>query len=218
MASAQSVCVVDDDEGVRDSLSLLLQVAGLQARSFSSAEAFLEGYRPGICGCLLLDINLPSKSGLSLQQDLLAVGSIVPVIFITGYGDVPSAVKALKAGAFDFLQKPFDSSTLLERVKRALELNAQKQADLAQQTAIQQRLQSLTPRETEVLGHIIRGEATKVTARALNLSPRTVEIYRANIMQKMQAGSIARLVKMLSEVPEDSAWKMEAGQDEQRDT
>lgn len=209
----QSVCVVDDDESVRDSLHQLLQAAGLNARPFMSAEAFLDSYRPGACGCLLLDINLPSKSGFSVQEELLAVGSILPIIFITGHPDVPSAVKALKAGAFDYLQKPFNATTLLEVVHRALELHAQKRVTLRQQTAIQQRLAHLTPRESEVLAHVIRGEPSKVIARELELSPRTVDIYRANIMQKMRAGSIAQLVKMTCELPEGRAIAQEPRQD-----
>lgn len=198
MKSVQVVHIVDDDEAVSDSLQLFLQAAGLNTVTYSSAQDFLDAYRHEHAGCLLLDIHMPDMSGLHLQQELLAVGSTLPIIFVTGHASVSTAVQALKAGAFDFIEKPFDNLQLLGMVNRALEQDRQNRALLVQQTAVQERLQALTPRETEVLDYLLNGKATKVIALELELSHRTVEIYRANVMQKMQSRSIAHLVKMVS--------------------
>src|SRR5690606_26554235 len=149
--------------------------------------------------CLLLDIRMPAKSGLGLQQDLTAVGSSLPIIFITGHADVDSAVRALKAGAFDFIEKPFDNTRLLELVREACALGAHRREAERRREQVLDRLRSLTPRETEVLDGIVNGKATKVIALDLGLSQRTVDIYRANIMHKMQARSVVQLVKTVSE-------------------
>ena len=203
MNTNQVIHIVDDDESVRDSLGIFLDTAGLVAQGYANAEAFLDAFEPTMSGCLILDIQMPDMSGLHLQEELVAVGATLPIIFVTGHADVPTAVQALKAGAFDFLQKPFDNVRLLGLINKALTTDSNNRAALKQQTEINQRLQSLTPREKEVLDFIINGKATKVIAIELELSQRTVEIYRANVMQKMQSRSIAELVRMVSDVNGD---------------
>jgi FixJ family two-component response regulator len=198
-SSEQLVYIIDDDEAVLDSLGIFLAAQGLKNRSWSNPQDFLRDYAHDMCGCLVLDIRMPALSGLGLQEELIAIGSLMPIIFITGHGDVPTAVQAMKAGAFEFIEKPFDHKLLLEHISRAFKLdNENRQAQLQQQQ-IKARLETLTPREKEVLDYIINGKATKVIAIELSLSQRTVEIYRANVMQKMQSKSVAQLVTMLSQ-------------------
>lgn len=194
-----TVHIVDDDDAVRDSLALLLQTAGYATRCWADAEAFLRDYDSTLGGCLLLDVHMPSMSGLRLQQELQAVGAGLPIIFLSGHADVPMAVQALKGGAFDFLQKPCDNLQLLGVINKALEQDRQNRARQQQQHAVRERITTLTPREREVLQHIVGGKATKVIALELDLSQRTVEIYRANVMQKMQSRSVAQLVRLMSE-------------------
>jgi two-component system, LuxR family, response regulator FixJ len=194
-----AVYIIDDDEAVLDALSTYLRATGLQTRAWSDPQIFLDDYRSEWCGCLILDIRMPAISGLGLQEELVAIGSTLPIIFMTGHGNVSTAVQAMKAGAFEFIEKPFAHEVLLEHIRRAFELDVQKRAALGQQQQIRERLKTLTPRETEVLDYVINGKATKVIAIELSLSQRTVEIYRANIMQKMQSKSVAQLVRMLSE-------------------
>jgi two-component system response regulator FixJ len=197
--SRQTVYVIDDDEAVLDSLNVFLSTAGLKVKTFLDPLQFLALHDQSMSGCLILDIRMPSVSGLSLQEELVAVGSMLPVIFITGHGDVPTAVQAMKAGAFEFVEKPFSQQVLLDHIHRAFALDSQRRQTLDKQQQIRERLKSLTPRETEVLAQIVDGKATKVIAIDMNLSHRTVEIYRANIMQKMQSKSVAQLVKTLSD-------------------
>lgn len=197
--SEPTVYILDDDEAVLDSLGTYLQASGLRTRTWSHPQQFLDDYVNEWCGCLLLDVNMPALSGLGLQEALVAVGSTLPIIFMTGHGTVSTAVQAMKAGAFEFVEKPIANEQLREHIHRAFELDKQKRAALGQQRQIRERLASLTPREAEVLDYVIDGKATKVIAIELSLSQRTVEIYRANIMQKMQSRSVAQLVKMLSE-------------------
>lgn len=194
-----TVYILDDDEAVLDALSTYLRVTGLRTRTWSSPQDFLDEYRHEWCGCLLLDVNMPALSGLGLQEELVAIGSTLPIIFMTGHGTVSTAVQAMKAGAFEFVEKPVAHELLREHIRRAFELDMQKREALGQQQQIRARLETLTPREAEVLDYVINGKATKVIAIELSLSQRTVEIYRANIMQKMQSKSVAQLVKMLSE-------------------
>lgn len=195
----QIIYVIDDDDAVRDSLQLYLQAASLRVRTYADAESFLTDYHADMCGCLVLDVQLPAFSGLGLQEELLAIGSTLPIIFITGHADVPMAVQALKTGAYEFLQKPFDNAQLLVHIHRAFEAEARHRDTQRQQSQIRERLKTLTPREAEVLDYIVNGKATKAIAIELSLSQRTVEIYRANVMQKMQSRSVAHLVRMLSE-------------------
>lgn len=194
-----AVYIIDDDEAVLDSLSTWLQSTGLNTRTWSDPKGFLDEYRHDWSGCVLLDLHMPALSGLGLQEELVAIGSTLPIIFMTGHGNVSSAVRAMKAGAFEFIEKPFAHDVLLGHIRRAFEVDAQRRSALGEQQQVRERLDSLTPREAQVLDYVVNGKATKVIAIELNLSQRTVEIYRANIMQKLQSKSVAQLVKMLSE-------------------
>jgi FixJ family two-component response regulator len=190
------ICVVDDDAAARSSLRLLLKSLGLAATAYDSAASFLKSYDPEQPGCLLLDIRMPGMSGLELQQQLNQRGTISPIIFITGHGDVAMAVEAMQHGAFDFLQKPFRDQELLDRVQRAIAKDHEVRATLRGHDAIRQRLESLTAREHEVLDLVTAGAANKVIAHRLGISQRTVEIHRARVMEKMSADSLAQLVHL----------------------
>ena len=192
-----TVYIVDDDEAVRSALRFLIRSVGLQAQVFASAPEFLAAYDPRHPGCLLLDVRMPGMSGLELQQELNQRGAPIPVVFITGHGDVPMVVEAMQQGAFDFLQKPFRDQDLLDRVHRALARDADSRARLAGRAGILARLATLTPRETEVMRLVTRGKANKVVGAELGVSQRTVEIHRAHVMQKMRASSLAELVRMV---------------------
>jgi two-component system, LuxR family, response regulator FixJ len=194
---APTVFVVDDDEGVRNSLRFLLKSVGLATRPLASASEFLETYKPSQPGCLVLDVRMPGMSGLELQQQLNLRGAVIPVIFITGHGDIAMAVEAMQQGAFDFLQKPFRDQDLIDRIQRALERDARNRASLEQHVRIRERLDSLTPREREVLALMTRGKPNKVMAAELGVSQRTVEIHRARVMEKSGAASLAQLVRMV---------------------
>jgi len=195
-----TVFVVDDDEGVRNSLRFLLKSVGLTTRALASASEFLEVYKHNQPGCLVLDVRMPGMSGIELQQQLNLRGAAIPVIFITGHGDIPMAVEAMQHGAFDFLQKPFRDQDLIERIQRALERDARNRAALAQHVRIRERLDSLTPREREVLTLMTRGKPNKVMAAELGVSQRTVEIHRARVMEKSGANSLAHLVRMVMDL------------------
>jgi len=205
--AAPTVFVVDDDEGVRNSLRLLLKSVGLSARTMASANEFLETYKPREPGCLVLDVRMPGMSGLELQQQLNLRGAVIPVIFITGHGDIPMAVEAMQHGAFDFLQKPFRDQDLIDRIQRALERDAHNRDALAQHDQIRLRFESLTPREREVLTLMTRGKANKVMAADLGVSQRTVEIHRARVMEKSGAASLAQLVRMVMDLEGEQAGR-----------
>ncbi len=190
------VFVVDDDDAVRRSLQLLLKSIELPCLAFASSGEFLGSYDLAQPGCLLLDVRMPGMSGLELQQELNRRGAIIPVIFITGHGDVPMAVEAVQQGAFDFLQKPFRDQELIDRLQRALARDQQQRLELGERDHIRKRFESLTAREREILGLVTAGKANKVMAADLHISQRTVEIHRANLMDKMQASSLAQLVRM----------------------
>ena len=191
------VFIVDDEEAVRDSIGLLLRSVGLRAQGFPDARAFLDAYRPEQPGCLVLDIRMPRMSGLELQQELNRRGWGIPVIFISGHGDVPMAVEAMRAGAVDFLQKPFKDDELIRRVQKALDQDERLREQLSGREQIRARFDALTPREREIAARLVAGEANKVIAIELALSERTVELHRAHIMQKMEARGLAQLVQML---------------------
>lgn len=199
-ATITTVFVVDDDDGVRTSLGILLDSAGYRAVPFSAATDFLAQYDAARPGCLLLDMRMPGMTGMELMQELAQRGAFLPVIFITGHGDVPLAVEAMKAGAFDFLQKPFSSRDLLERIERALAADTEARQLLSRIAELRQRHATLTPREKEVMGLIVSGHANKVIAMDLGLSERTVEIHRARVMEKMATRSVAHLVRMALEL------------------
>ncbi|MCC7414366.1 MAG: response regulator transcription factor [Gammaproteobacteria bacterium] len=190
------VYVVDDDEAVRASVSLLLRSVGLEVYSYPSARALLDDALPAACACLVLDVRMPGMSGLELQRELAARRLDLPIVFITGHGDVPMAVAAMKAGAVDFLQKPFNDQDLIERVQQAL-LGAERTAAAAAEIDdVRTRMARLTPREHQVLARVVDGQANKTIAAALSLSERTVEIHRARAMEKMEARSLAELVRV----------------------
>jgi two-component system response regulator FixJ len=197
---APTIFVVDDDEGVRNSLRFLLKSVGLATHTLASAGEFLEVYSPKQPGCLVLDVRMPGMSGLELQQQLNLRGAVIPVIFITGHGDIPMAVEAMQHGACDFLQKPFRDQDLIDRIQRALERDARNRAALAQHDHIQARFNSLTPREQDVLRLMTRGMPNKVMAAELGVSQRTVEIHRARVMEKSGAASLAQLVRMVMDL------------------
>jgi FixJ family two-component response regulator len=199
-APVETVVVVDDDEAVRSSLRLLMKSVGLAVETHGSAADFLAAYNPTMPGCLVLDVRMPGMSGLELQEQLNLKGAIIPVIFVTGHGDVPMAVEAMQHGAFDFLQKPFRDQDLLDRIQRALASDRENRAQLTQKDQIRARLESLTPREREVLQLMTRGRPNKLMAADLGLSQRTIEIHRARVMEKMQAASLAQLVRMTLEL------------------
>lgn len=196
----QTVFVVDDDDAVRNSLRMLLKSAGVHAEASASAQEFLSTYEVTQPGCLVLDVRMPGMSGLEMQHELNLRGATIPVIFITGHGDIPMAVEAMQHGAFDFLQKPFRDQELLDRVQRALIRDSDYRARLRQTDRIRERLASLSPREREVLNLVTQGKANKMVAGDLGVSQRTVEIHRAHVMQKMEAGSLAELVRMMMAV------------------
>ena len=195
-----TVFVVDDDEAVRNSLRFLLKSVGLATRTLASAAEFLESYSPSQPGCLVLDVRMPGMSGLELQQQLNVRGAVIPVIFITGHGDIPMAVEAMQHGAFDFLQKPFRDQDLIDRIQRALAKDTRNRSSLKEHDRIRQRFDTLTPREREVLTLMTRGKANKVMAAELGLSQRTVEIHRARVMEKSGAASLAQLVRMVMDL------------------
>src|SRR6184192_4688282 len=195
-ALSPTVFIVDDDAAVRNSLRLLVKSVGLTAAVFASAQEFLGSYDPQQPGCLALDVRMPGMSGLELQQQLNLRGAVIPVIFITGHGDIPMAVEAMQHGAFDFLQKPFRDQDLIDRIQRALERDARNRAALAQHERIRASFDSLTPREREVLALMTEGKPNKVMAAELGVSQRTVEIHRARVMEKTGAASLAQLVRM----------------------
>ena len=190
------VYVVDDDDGMRRALDTLLSTVGYRTAVFSRPTEFLATFKTDAPGCLVLDIRMPEMSGLELQQQLNRRGSTLPVIFITGHGDVPMAVQAMKEGAFEFIQKPFRDQDLLDRINHALKQDAESRQTTARRADVLHRLESLTPRERQVMDMIVEGAANKVVAIDLKLSERTVEIHRAKVMEKMGARSVAHLVKL----------------------
>jgi two-component system, LuxR family, response regulator FixJ len=190
------VHVIDDDEALRDSLTFLLRTAEIEARSYASAAAFLDALPLKGVTCIITDVRMPGLSGIDLLRRVKELGVEVPVIVITGHGDVPLAVEAMRYGAVDFLEKPFDDEILLRSVRAALRQQAGAAKRQSERAAIEGRLAALSPRERDVLGGLVAGHANKQIAFDLGISPRTVEIYRANLMDKMRAGSLSELVRM----------------------
>jgi two-component system response regulator FixJ len=206
MAKA-NIYIVDDDEAVRDSLSMLLDMSGYAARTFVSAQAFLETAAALDFGCLVVDLQMPGMTGLELQQQLVERGIKLPVIVVTAHGDIATAVRAMRAGAIDFVEKPFSDDAIQTAIQMGLENRPKPSSADQARNAIQQRLKILSPREREVLDGMVAGHPNKVIAYQLSLSPRTVEIHRARVMDKMQARSLPELVRLalaagLSQGPE----------------
>ncbi len=199
-----TIYVVDDDDGMRRALDTLLSTVGYKTAVFSRPSEFLSQFKPEAHSCVVLDIRMPEMSGLEVQQQLNRRGSMLPVIFITGHGDVPMAVQAMKEGAFEFIQKPFRDQDLLDRINHALKQDADNRTNAARRSEVQHRLESLTPREKQVMNFIVDGSANKVIAIDLGLSERTVEIHRAKVMEKMGARSVAHLVKLHLTLADDT--------------
>jgi two-component system response regulator FixJ len=191
-----TVHVIDDDDAVRDSLVFLLASAQIPAAAYSSAKAFLAGFNADAAGCVVTDIRMPEMSGLELLQRLNTDGARLPVIVITGHADVPLAVEAMKLGAADFIEKPFDEDTLLAAVRQALDRHKHDGERETAQAKARALIATLSAREKQVLDGLVAGHPNKTIAFDLGISPRTVEIYRANVMTKMQAGSLSELVRM----------------------
>ena len=196
MSDKELVHIIDDDEALRESLSFLLSTVGIATVAHDSAAAYLTDTRRNVSGCIVTDVRMPGISGIDLLRKLKADGSSVPVIVMTGHGDVPLAVEAMKLGAFDFLEKPFDDSALLASVRSALGHREKHSMQETERKHIEKRLAQLSARERQVLDGLVAGQANKVIAYELGISPRTVEIYRANVMTKMQAASLSDLVRM----------------------
>ncbi len=195
MSDDALVFIVDDDEAVRQSTAWLIESIGLKVQTFISADEFLENYK-NESGCIVMDVRMPGMSGLEAQEELKERGINLPLIFITGHGDVPMAVRALKRGAFDFIEKPFNDQLLLDAVQRGLKQNSEARESLIQNESIDRRIASLTPREHEVMLRVTEGKPNKVIAHELNVSIKTVEVHRARMMEKMEASSVAELVKV----------------------
>ena len=203
MSTEATVFVVDDDDAVRQALDLLLESVGLTAQTYASAEDFLQAYDPGRPGCLVLDVRMPGTSGLALQELLAARGVDIPIIFITGHGDVSTAVRAMKAHAFDFIEKPFNDQDLLDRIHEAISAGRPNRQERASSAEIAERVATLTRREREIMAMIVEGKTGKVMASALQISEKTVQTHRARVMEKMRAQSVAELVKMAARVSTD---------------
>ncbi len=195
---APTVFLIDDDQAVRDAVGLLLRATGLIVESFASATDFLKSDSIRRPGCLLLDVRMPGMSGLDLQKQLQEQGHHIPIIFMTGHGDIPMATRAMKAGAFDFIEKPFQGQTLLARVREALERDARELCRQAQRSEAARRLARLSPREREVLERVAAGQYNKVIAAELGISLSTVEIHRKRVMEKLEADSLSNLIRTLA--------------------
>jgi len=193
---SQVVFVIDDDASMRDAVSRLLNAVGLTVQTFASAREFLAGRLPDVPGCAVLDVRLPGLSGLDLQREMVERGIHIPVIFITGHGDIPMSVQAMKAGAVEFLTKPFRDQDLLDAVRSGIQLDRQGRKERAELAELRDGLRQLTPREREVMSLVVAGLLNKQIALRLGTSEKTIKIHRSHVMQKMRADSLADLVKM----------------------
>jgi FixJ family two-component response regulator len=203
MTPEATVFVVDDDEAVRLILHELISSVGLRVETYASAQGFLDAYKPGLPGCLLLDIRMPGMSGLELQRELARREIPLPVIILTGHGDVPVAVHAMKAGAFDFIEKPFNNDFLLDRIQNAVAQSMPNDATPAGSDEVVKRLQLLTRRERQVLDLVFSGKTSREIAHQLDVSDNTVYVHRTRMMKKMRAKSVASLMRMLAAVAHD---------------
>jgi len=192
-----TVYIVDDDQATRKSLRWLVETLGVPVKTFHCAVSFLDAYDSSQPGCLVLDVMMPGMSGLELQRELNERHIEIPVIVLTGYGDVPTAVRALKNGAVEFLEKPFNDDVLLEQIRRALALDSRRRRERGEMSVVRERVGRLTPRENEILHLVVEGLSSKEIAAKLNVSFKTVEAHRAKIMRKMEAESVAQLVRMV---------------------
>ncbi len=195
----QTVYIIDDDEAVRDSIRELVESVNLNAEIFASADSFLDGFTADVSGCLVLDIRMARMSGLVLQERLNDMGATLPIIFITGHGDVDMAVDALKSGAVDFIEKPYHEQSLLDSINDALELDARNRNKNQQAEALEQHSAELTMREREVMDLLFQGNTNKLIAKNLGISPRTVEVHRQHILQKYKVKSVTQLLYLLNQ-------------------
>jgi len=198
--SEATVFVVDDDSAVLKGLRMLINSVGMNVETYLNARDFLDSYDPARPGCLVLDIRMPGMSGLELQETMLNKKMGLPIIVVTGYGDVTVAVQAMKKGAMDFIEKPFSEQVLLDRLHNAIAENIQTRQKQAHRETVEARLAHLTPRERQVMDLVIAGKLNKVTARELGISQKTVEFHRSRIMQKMNVDSVAELVRLVTEI------------------
>jgi FixJ family two-component response regulator len=196
MTESPIVYVIDDDPSMRNAIEDLLQSIGLGTRVFPSAQEFLKAARPDAPGCIVLDVRLPGQSGLDFQRQISGTALELPIVFITGHGDVPMSVRAMKSGAVEFLTKPFRDQELIDAINAALERDRARRADVGALAGLRARFEALTPREREVLLHVVSGRLNKQIAASLELSEATVKMHRGQIMRKMQAGSLPELVRM----------------------
>ncbi len=196
MTREPTVFIVDDDAAIRRSLRFLIESVGLKAEAYSSAEEFLDACDPQRPGCLVADLRMPGMSGLQLQEQLQARGVDLPVIIITAYAEVPMAVRAMKRGALDFVEKPFSDQELLERVSKGIELDRQKRSEASERAAVAARFAQLTAREREVMNGVVAGKPNKTIAIDLHLSEKTVEVHRAAVMKKLEVESVAALIRL----------------------
>ncbi|HKJ20608.1 MAG TPA: response regulator [Woeseiaceae bacterium] len=196
MSEEQFVYIVDDDSDVRESLVILMETVGQAFKEYESAHAFLEDYHAGMRGCLVADIRMPRMSGLELQEKLIDAGSLLPIIFITGHGDISLAVKAMRRGALDFIRKPFHEQNLLDRINEALDIEDGKRKAQMDKQQLVERFDSLSQRELEVLELVAQGKMSKVVADDLGISERTVEAHRSHIMHKLGIHTVAQLIRL----------------------
>ena len=190
--------IVDDDAAIRDALCWLLRSRGVVARPWESGEAFLAGVGAAARGCVVLDVRMEGVSGIDVHDQLVAAGCTTPVLFLTGHGDVPMAVAALKKGAFDFVEKPFNDNELVDRIEAAMRLDASRRQEGLDHASVAARLATLTPREREVMDRVVAGEYNKTIAEALDIAMRTVEVHRAKVFEKMRVRSAVELANLLS--------------------
>jgi FixJ family two-component response regulator len=200
MTDEPTVYIVDDDPDMRDSLHWLMRAVGLRVEVFPSADAFLQGFAPGGPGCLVFDVRMPGTSGLDLYEELVARGIAMPVIFLTAFADVPMAIRAMKSGAIEFVEKPFNRQALLDRVQRAIKEDAERRRVLAGREAVRQRFRRLTEKEREVMELIKEGRPNKAISAMLSITPRAVEMRRASLMKKLGIRTLAELLRLSIEM------------------
>lgn len=204
-AASEYICVIDDDEAIRDSLRTMLMTEDWTVETYRSAHEFLGRLVTGEgIGCVVADVRMPGMDGLELQSILAEKSPETPVIVMTGHGDVPMAVRAMKAGAVDFIEKPFDVETLIDRIRQAMEARRSRPDAGVPATEVQARVERLTPRERDILRHLVTGQPNKVIAHELGISPRTVEIHRARVMEKMETQNVSRLIRLVLSARLDS--------------